>query len=202
MAIENYVSLTKAPKAGAPLIFVFHGTGGDEHQFFDLAQGLVPAAGVVSPRGDVSEGGAARFFQRTGEGVYDMPDLAKRTETMAAFIAAHLAQFPGSPVYGFGYSNGANILASVVLQHPDLFDRIGLLHPLIPWAPAAVPALAGKRVMITAGKRDPICPLRESERLIDWFAQQGAQVTTVIHAGGHNVDQSEIVALQKFLNDV
>ncbi len=87
-----------------------------------------------------------------------MPDLAKRTESMAAVLSAHRAQLPGSPVYGFGYANGANILASVVLQHPDLFDRIGLLHPLIPWAPAAVPALAGKRVLITAGKRDPICP--------------------------------------------
>lgn len=201
MSIKNYIALTKAPKASSPLIFVFHGTGGDEHQFFDLAQSLVPDAGVISPRGDVSESGAARFFKRTGEGVYDMPDLAKRTTIMAAFIAAHIAQNPDAPVHGFGYSNGANILASVALDHPDLFDRIGLLHPLIPWAPAPVSALSGKRVLITAGQRDPICPLPESKRLIDWFAQQGSQVTTIIHAGGHNIDQSEIVALQKFLND-
>ena len=97
MSIKTYHALTKAPKPDAPLIFVFHGTGGDEHQFFDLAQQLSPKAGVVSPRGDVSEHGAARFFRRTAEGVYDMADLAQRTETMAAFVAAHKAQHPEAP---------------------------------------------------------------------------------------------------------
>ena len=199
MSIKTYHALTKSPQAGAPLIFAFHGTGGDEHQFFDLAQQLSPNAGVVSPRGDVAEHGAARFFRRTAEGVYDMDDLARRTEAMAAFVAAHKAQYPDTPVYGFGYSNGANILASVAMAHPDLFARIGLLHPLIPWEPAANPALAGKRVLITAGKRDPICPWPLSQKLIDWFTAQGADVSTHIHDGGHDLRQPEVAALQTLL---
>jgi len=196
---ETYHALTKAPEPGAPLIFAFHGTGGDEHQFFDLAQQLSPRAGVVSPRGDVSERGAARFFRRTGEGVYDMDDLARRTKAMAAFIAAHKAQHPDAPVYGFGYSNGANILASVAMAHPDLFARIGLLHPLIPWEPKPAPQLVGKRVLITAGKRDPICPWPLSQRLIDWFAAQGSEVSTHVHEGGHELRQPEVAALQTLL---
>lgn len=199
MSTESYHALTKAPKPGAPLIFAFHGTGGDENQFFDLAQQLLPGAGVVSPRGDVSEGGAARFFRRTGEGVYDMDDLARRTEAMADFVAAHKTQNPGAPIYGFGYSNGANILASVAMAHPDLFDRIGLLHPLIPWGPDPVPALAGDRVLITAGKHDPICPWPMSQRLIDWFTTQGAEVSTEVHDGGHELRQPELLALQSLL---
>ncbi len=199
MSLTTYHALTKAPAEGAPLIFAFHGTGGDENQFFDLAQQLVPGAGVVSPRGDVSEMGAARFFRRTGEGVYDMDDLARRTSAMADFVAAHKAQNPGAPVYGFGYSNGANILASVVMAQPDLFDRVGLLHPLIPWEAAAVPALAGKRILITAGKQDPICPWSLSQQLIDWFAAQGAQVSTEVHDGGHELRQPELLALQTLM---
>lgn len=195
MLVESYHTLSKAPKAGAPLIFAFHGTGGDETQFFDLAQQILPGAGVVSPRGDVSEMGAARFFRRRGEGVYDMDDLAQRTNAMAAFVADHKARRPETPIYGFGYSNGANILASVAMAHPDLFDRIGLLHPLIPWEPKAAPALAGKRVLITAGQRDPICPWPFSQRLIDWFTAQGADVTTHIHDGGHELRQEEILVL-------
>jgi phospholipase/carboxylesterase len=62
------------------IFIVFHGTGGDENQFFGLAEQLLPAATIVSPRGDVSEYGAARFFRRTGEGVYDMEDLARATD--------------------------------------------------------------------------------------------------------------------------
>ncbi|MDN5787055.1 alpha/beta hydrolase [Pseudorhodobacter sp.] len=199
MSTKTHHARTKAPQAGAPLIFAFHGTGGDEHQFFDLAQQLYPGAGVVSPRGDVSEMGAARFFRRTAEGVYDMDDLTQRTKAMAAFVASHKAQYPDAPVYGFGYSNGANILASVAMAHPDLFARIGLLHPLIPWQPQASPALDGSQVLITAGKHDPICPWPLSQKLINWFAAQGAEVSTHIHDGGHELRQPEVSALQTLL---
>ena len=199
MAIDAYHALTKAPSDGAPLIFAFHGTGGDERQFFGLAQEIASDAGIVSPRGDVSEHGAARFFRRTGEGVYDMADLAQRTEQMTGFIKAHKDANPGSPVYGFGYSNGANILASVALKHADLFERVGLLHPLIPWEPEPNPKLAGLQVLITAGQNDPICPWPLSERLIGYFEAQGSDVSTAIHSGGHGLLEPELTELAGLL---
>lgn len=199
MRVQIYPALTKSPAPGAPLIFAFHGTGGDENQFFGLAQQIHPEAGIVSPRGDVSEHGAARFFRRTAEGIYDMDDLARRTTAMADFIADHKARYPDTPIYGFGYSNGANILASVAMTRPDLFDRIGLLHPLIPWQPSPVDGLSGRSVLITAGRRDPICPWPMSAALIDWFSVQGAVVTTEIHDGGHDLRQPELLALKHLL---
>lgn len=199
MSIDSYHALTKTRGAGAPLVFAFHGTGGDETQFFDLARQILPEAGIVSPRGDVSERGAARFFRRAGEGVYDMDDLAQRTETMAGFVAAHKALHPDAEVYGFGYSNGANILASVAMMRPDLFNRIGLLHPLIPWQPAPVSGLEGRHVLVTAGRQDPICPWPLSQTLIDWFSAQGARVATEVHDGGHELRQPELQALQRLL---
>jgi phospholipase/carboxylesterase len=199
MSLTSYHAQIHAPEEGAPVVFAFHGTGGNEHQFFDLARQLVPGAGVVSMRGDVSEGGAARFFRRTGEGVYDMADLALRTGRMAAFVGAHKAAHPGAAVYGFGYSNGANILASVVMGHPDLFDRVALLHPLIPWSPASVD-LTGRKMLITAGRRDPICPWPLTESLIRWAEQHGADLTTQVHDGGHELRQLEIDALSHLLS--
>ncbi len=135
MTISSYQTLIKAPGPNAPIVFAFHGTGGDEHQFAELARQILPDAGVISPRGDVSEFGALRFFRRTSEGSYDMEDLTLRTEKMARFIAAHKAANPGRPIYGLGYSNGATILASVLFKNAGLFDRAALLHPLIPWIP-------------------------------------------------------------------
>ena len=82
MSTDSYIHFHQAPQADAPLVFTFHGTGGDEHQFPGLINRILPEAGIVSPRGDVSEYGAARFFKRTGEGVYDMADLAERTAKM------------------------------------------------------------------------------------------------------------------------
>ena len=199
MTIDAYHALVKPPAEGQPLVFALHGTGGDEHQFFGLAQEILQEAGIVSPRGDVSERGAARFFQRTSEGVYDMADLARRTEAMAGFVQAHQEANPDSPVYGFGYSNGANILASVVLKHPGLFERIGLLHPLIPWEPDPDPRLAGLKLLITAGQNDPICPWPMSERLIQFFETQGSDVTTTIHSGGHGLLEPELTELARLL---
>lgn len=199
MSLDLYTHIATAPAPGAPLVFTFHGTGGDEHQFAGLVPQLLPGAGLVSPRGDVSEHGANRFFRRTGEGVYDMADLTRATAKMAAFIAAHRAAHPGAAVYGLGYSNGANILASVLFQAPQLFDRAALLHPLIPFTPAPQPALVGRRILITAGRRDPICPLPLTEALAGWFTLQGAETDLTLHPGGHEVRPEELTRIKTFL---
>jgi phospholipase/carboxylesterase len=203
MSLTSYHHLVKAPSpvAGeaAPLVFAFHGTGGDEHQFFGLVERFLPRAGIVAPRGDVSERGANRFFRRTAEGVYDMADLATRTAKMAAFIRAHAETHPGAPIWGLGYSNGANILASVMFGAGDLFDRTVLMHPLIPFAPPASPRLRGHDVLITAGRRDPICPLPLTEALDAYFRTQGAAVTLSLDEGGHEVTRAEIDRIEAFL---
>lgn len=199
MSTTSYHAFTKEPVGDAPLVFAFHGTGGNEMQFTELVEQILPAAGIVSPRGDVSEFGALRFFRRTGEGVYDMDDLAARTEKMAGFIAAHKDKHPNRPVYGLGYSNGANILASVMFKHAGLFDRAALLHPLIPWTPEDNQALAGKRILVTAGRRDPICPWPLTEGLEAYFRAQGAEVELASHMGGHEIRQEELQALAGFL---
>ncbi|MEK1889520.1 MAG: alpha/beta hydrolase [Phyllobacterium sp.] len=202
MSVKSYNHrIHKADQPGKPLLFVFHGTGGDENQFFDFGRGLIPAAGIVSPRGDVLEHGAARFFRRTGEGVYDMDDLSRRTAAMADFIRAHKAEAQPSKVIGLGYSNGANILASVMLAQPDLFDEAMLLHPLIPWQPAPQPALNGKRVLITAGQSDPICPPAMTQALADYLTAQGANTDLVWHPGGHEIQQSEVAAIERFVGE-
>lgn len=79
MSKDSYIHKARDGAPGQPAFFVFHGTGGDENQFFDFGARLLPNATVISPRGDVAEFGAARFFRRTAEGVYDMADLDRAT---------------------------------------------------------------------------------------------------------------------------
>lgn len=198
MALDSYIFAELRGTDPTTLVFAFHGTGGDENQLAGLARELVPAATVISPRGDVSEHGAARFFRRTGEGVYDMDDLASRTEKLAGFIAAHRERKAAGRVIGIGYSNGANILASVLFAHPRLIDDAVLMHPLIPFAPAPNAGLAGKRVLITAGRRDPICPPAMTQALANFLTAQDAAVTIRWHEGGHEVRPDEIEASRSF----
>ncbi|MCO4843590.1 MAG: alpha/beta hydrolase [Yoonia sp.] len=179
-------------------VFTFHGTGGSETQFHGFAEEMFPDAHVTSPRGDVSEGGALRYFRRMAEGLYDMDDLALRRDAMAAFVRKEAAG--STRVIGLGYSNGANIAAAVALNDADIFTDLVLLHPLIPWAPAPQPALRGKRILITAGERDPICPKPQTQVLADYLKAQGADVTLHWHAGGHEIAQSEVAAIGAFLS--
>jgi phospholipase/carboxylesterase len=195
----TYVAKRTTGGGNAPLILTFHGTGGTEDQFHGLAEQLLPGAHVTSPRGDVSEQGALRYFRRTGEGVYDLEDLALRTAAMASFIADEKAIAKPPRTFALGYSNGANILASVAFQRPELVDDLILLHPLIPFTPAPQPGLAGRRVLITAGRRDPICPAPLTQALADWLGSQGAEVTLHWHDGGHEIAQTELGALRAFL---
>jgi len=198
-SIDNgYVHRLKAGAPDKPIFFVFHGTGDDERQFFDFAADLMPEATIVSPRGDVSEHGAARFFRRTGEGVYDMADLARATEKMAGFVETLATEHKASEVIGLGFSNGANILANLLIEK-GLFDRAMLLHPLIPFQPKHNPALAGRRILITAGQCDPICPAPLTQSLADYFTAQKASVTLEWHAGGHDIRPNEIEAIKRFV---
>jgi phospholipase/carboxylesterase len=193
MSVESYVHATLPGED--VLVLAFHGTGGDERQFLPLARSIWPQAEIVAPRGDVSEHGALRFFRRTGEGVYDFDDLARRTAAMSGFVAAHKARAPRSRTIGIGYSNGANILTSVALAEPGLFDDVALLHPLIPWRPKDDARLAALRVLITAGRRDPICPAPQTLALAEFFSAQGAKTQLEWHEGGHELRESEIEAL-------
>lgn len=199
MALDAYIHKALPGSPGGPLLFVFHGTGADEDQLLGLGRDLVSDATVVSPRGDVSEHGAARFFRRTGEGVYDMADLARATEKMVGFVKAHIEARKPSRVLGLGYSNGANILAAAIFAQPSLFDAAVLMHPLIPFNPDIKGELAARRILITAGRRDPICPPALTERLAVDLRAAEADVKIVWHEGGHEVRSDEIEAARVFL---
>ena len=183
--------------AGAPVLFLLHGTGGDEHQFLDLGAELMPGARRIGIRGDVSEGGALRYFRRLGEGRYDMADLARATRKLDGFLAAQRGT--AHTASALGYSNGANILASVLFDAPERLERAVLMHPLIPFAPPPQRGLAGRRVLITAGRHDPIAPASATRQLADYFTAQGADVSLVWHDGGHEIRRDELLAARDFL---
>jgi phospholipase/carboxylesterase len=199
MAESCYAYAEVPAKAGdQQIVFAFHGTGGDETQLVPLAQRVWPEAAIIAPRGDVSEHGALRFFKRKAEGVYDVEDLELRQKAMAAFVRAQKDRLSPSRTIGLGYSNGANILAAVAFAAPDLFDALVLMHPLIPWTPQDQPGLAKATVLITAGRRDPICPPAQTAGLERYFERQGADTVVEWHEGGHELRPSEVEALVRW----
>src|SRR5579859_1622596 len=106
-------------------LLLLHGTGGDENDLLPLGQALLPGAALLSPRGKVLEGGMPRFFRRLAPGVFDLDDLRARTDELARFVEAAATSYGLDPhrVIAAGYSNGANIAASLLLLHAGLLAR-------------------------------------------------------------------------------
>ena len=185
----------------APPLLLLHGTGGDERDLLPLARQLAPGSALLSPRGDVLERGAPRFFRRFAEGVFDLADVERRTHALADFIAAaakHYA-FDASRLTALGFSNGANIAASLLLLRPESLAAAALLRPMVVLEPATVPSLAGKRVLISSGEFDPIVPPDHPARLAAQFRAAGADVQLVTHAASHGLVPGDLAAAQTFL---
>jgi len=134
-----------------------------------------------------------------GEGRYDMDDLARATAKMTGFIRAHVEAQSPSVVLGLGYSNGANILASVIFAEPSLFDAAVLMHPLIPFEPRFGEGRLKTSLLLTAGRRDPNSPATLTSRLAAYLEAAGAENEIVWHEGGHELRPVEIGAAEKFL---
>ena len=181
-------------------VLLLHGTGGSENDLVPLAAELMPGAAVLSPRGNVLEGPMPRFFRRLAEGVFDLEDLAFRTTQLAAFIRA------ASESYGFdlarlttiGFSNGANIAASVLLGEPGVIRRAVLFRAMLP-RELPMPRAAGARVYLGAGRRDPIVPVASVERLATLLREGGAEVTLDWRDAGHGLMPDDVRQAKRWL---
>jgi phospholipase/carboxylesterase/glyoxalase family protein len=183
------------------MLLMLHGTGGDEHDLVPLAQTLMPGAGILSPRGKVLEGTMPRFFRRLAEGVFDVEDLKLRTEELAAFVlaASDLYTFDLKRVIGVGFSNGANIGASLLLLRPGVLHKAVLFRAMVPIVPNPLPRLPRTPVLICNGEHDPLVPVKETERLASLLRTAGAEVTLLMQPVGHQLIQDDIDAAKNWL---
>jgi predicted esterase len=156
---------------------------------------------MLSPRGKVLERGAPRFFRRIREGVFDQEDLAHRTQELTQFIEAAAATYSleRDGIVAVGFSNGANIAASLLLRRPGLLRGAVLLSPMVPFEPDVLPDLSGTSIFIGAGRADPIAPPEQVERLAEVFRQSGADVTVHWERNGHGVTQTEVDAAHEWI---
>ncbi len=189
------------PGSSDRTLLLLHGTGGNEHDLLPLGRELDPAANLLSPRGKVLENGHPRFFRRLAEGVFDLEDLKRRTDELADFVVA------ATQAYGFdltkliaiGYSNGANIAASILLRRPAVLHAAVLLRAMVPFESEELPNLDHVRVWIGGGKQDMIIPRENTERLANLLSEAGAAVTAHFFEAGHSLTNVELVLVKRWL---
>jgi phospholipase/carboxylesterase/glyoxalase family protein len=183
-------------------LLLLHGTGGNEDDLLPLGRQLEPNAALLSPRGKVLERGAIpRFFRRLAEGVFDVEDLKFRTNELADFVknASEVYGFDGRKVIAVGYSNGANIAASILLLRPETLSGAILFRAMVPLAPDKMPNLSGKHVFMSSGLRDPIATRTEAENLYGLLKEADADVTLQFQDSGHELTEEDIQSAGKWL---
>ncbi len=182
-------------------LLLLHGTGGSESDLLDMGREVAPSANLLSPRGKVMEGDMTRFFRRFSEGVYDIEDLKFRAGELSGFVreSALTYGFDPADVYAFGYSNGANIAAAVLLLRPKTLAGAVLLRPTVPLTPDPPPDLSGAKVLISAGRGDRMVSEGQSESLAELLRACRAEVELIWQPTGHSLTRGDIeVARQWF----
>lgn len=196
---SDYVHLFREGDPDKVTLLLLHGTGGDEHDLIPLGERVLPGAALLSPRGQVSEGGALRFFRRHAEGLLDVPDLQARADGLAAWLRAQMAARGLTRVVAVGFSNGANIASAVLLRHPGLLAGAALVRAMFPYQPDALPSLAGTRILLSNGRADPLVPVAQVEQLDALFRGAGAEVTLAWQSAAHNLAPGDLIAMREFL---
>lgn len=177
-----------------PTLVLFHGTGGDEYDLVSIAKAIDDKASILSLRGTVNENGLNRFFKRIKPGVFDEEDLKKRTLDIIAFLKEHIKTYnlDETNIIALGYSNGANIISSILMHEPSLFSGALLHHPMVPYKVMDVPPLHKKNIFMAAGENDPICDKDEPVKLESLFKKAGADVTLKWYYQGHQLTELEV----------
>ena len=190
--------------ANAPTLLLLHGTGGDETDLLELGRAMHPGAALLSPRGRVLENRMPRFFRRLSEGVFDLDDLRVRAAELSDFLVAASGTYGFNPkeVIAVGYSNGANIAASLLLLHPGVLAAAVLYHAMIPLTPETLPDLSRIPVFIGAGRGDSMIRPAETEALEKLLRQAGAQVTMHWEQSGHGLNREEVQHATEWLQTI
>ena len=188
--------------AAVPLLLL-HGTGGSEHDLLRFGRAISPGSALLSPRGDVSEGGALRFFARRAEGVFDPEEIVRRTHALGDFIATATAhyQLDAQGLTAVGFSNGANIASTLLLLRPETLGGAVLLRAMVVLDQPATPgSLTGKRVLLCNGAHDPIVPPDHPARLAALLRAGGADATVQSLPASHGFTPQDVAAAQAWLH--
>lgn len=182
------------PGTAKRTLLLLHGTGGDENDLLELGRAIDSKAALVSPRGNVLENGAPRFFRRLAEGVFDEADVVFRATELSNFVeaAAQEYAFDLEQLLAIGYSNGANIAAAMLLLGVAKFRSAILFRPMVPLSNVDVPRLDGTRILISAGQFDTIARIPIARRLAQLFEAAGAEVEFTVQRSGHELTQLDL----------
>lgn len=193
--------LYKPMKPGSECLFLLHGSGVDETTLVALGRQIAPRAVLVAARGRIAQEDGFRWFTRITPTRFGQESVRSEADAFADFVL-EVTKRHGldlSRAIFLGYSNGANLVSSVMLMHPHLIERAALLRPM-PVLDDVPPAeLSRARVLIIAGAADltyaPFAPA-----LVTLLHGRGAEVDARIVPSGHEIGDPDAAIVRQWLS--
>lgn len=189
------------PNPDGSVFVLLHGSGGNETTLMPLLHKVAPRATLLGVRGRATEEGFPRWYKRITPFSFDQQDIKNEAEAFAAFIDGAVKSYgldPKKIVY-VGYSNGANLLSSLLYLHPSLIHRAVLLRsmPVLTTYPHA--DLKGTDLLVISGKTDAYG--RYANALEERLKAAGAAVDSDVIPGGHDLGELDVPIIQKWLRE-
>jgi phospholipase/carboxylesterase len=192
--------LFRPADASGECLFLLHGSGVDETTLMPLARQIAPKATLVAARGRIAQEDGFRWFARITPTRFEQESIRTETDAFAEFVA-EIVQRHGldlSRSTFLGYSNGANLVSSLMLLRPGLVPRAALLRPMPVLDEVPPTDLNGIRILIIAGAADvtyaPFAPA-----LVTLLSRHGAEIDARIVPSGHEFGDPDAAIVRQWL---
>jgi phospholipase/carboxylesterase len=166
-----------------------------------VGQLIDPDASRISPKGKIIVDGYARYFTRRDDASFDPTEVAHETDDLARFVsvASEQLQLSVDQLVAIGYSNGANMIASLLAKHPTLIKKAILFRGMLPVTFTEKPDLSGVDILLVNGKDDSIMDEARVAQLNTFLTDHGATVSLHWIAAGHHLTSEDIAIAVRWL---
>jgi phospholipase/carboxylesterase len=181
-------------------LVLLHGSGVDETTLVPLAAEIAPRTTLMAVRGRIAGDGGMRWFARITPTRFEQQSIRSEADAFVTFMveAAKADGFDLARTTFLGYSNGANLVSSVMLLHPGLIERAVLLRAMPVLDDVPPTDLSKARVLVIAGAADvtyaPFAPALEA-----LLREHGAAVEARTVASGHEFGAEDVSIVRDWL---
>ncbi len=198
----HYRLLRPASPDGRTLVLL-HGSGVDETSLVPFASEVAPDATVLTVRGRVPQDDGWRWYERITPTRFDQESIRTEAGAFADLMAEAATRhgFDLQQAMFLGYSNGANLISSVMLLRPGLVRRAALLRPMPVLDDAPRADLSDASILVIAGASDlTYAPFAPS--LVALLRERGATVEDRIIQAGHEFGTEDAAAIRRWLHRI